>query len=60
VSDDEWAALSALIPPAKPRGRQRSVDIRRIVNGIFHVLRTGCVWRYLPRDAPPCSVVFTD
>jgi putative transposase len=24
--------------------------MRRINNGIFHVPRTGCAWRYLPRE----------
>ncbi len=51
LNDDEWALLASLIPPAKPGGRPRSVDIRRILNGLFYyVLRSGCAWRYLPRE----------
>jgi transposase len=46
----EWALLAPLIPAAKPGGRPRSADMRRIVNGIFSVLRSGCAWRYLPRE----------
>jgi transposase len=48
LSDDEWALLSPLIPAAKPGGRPRSVQMRRILNGLFSVLRSGCAWRYLP------------
>jgi hypothetical protein len=53
LSDQEWAILEPLIPPAKPRGRPRSVDMRLVLNGVFYVLRTGCAWRYLPREYPP-------
>jgi putative transposase len=24
--------------------------MRRITNGVFYILRTGCAWRYLPRE----------
>ena len=50
VTEQEWFLLSGLLPPAKPGGRPRSVDLRRILNGIFYLVRTGCAWRYLPRD----------
>ncbi len=49
LSDVEWALLAPLLPPPKPGGRPRSVDTRRILNGIFHLLRSGCQWRLLPR-----------
>jgi transposase len=58
LSDREWAALAPLLPPAKPGGRPRSVDLRQILNGIFYLLRTGCAWRYLPREYGPWSTVF--
>ena len=50
--------LAPLLPAAKPRGRPRSVDLRRIVNGIFSVLHTGCAWQYLPCNLPPWPTVF--
>lgn len=50
LSNAEWELLAPLIPAAKPGGRPRSADMRRIVNGIFYVLRSGCAWRYLPRE----------
>ncbi len=48
LSEQEWAILAPLLPPAKPGGRPRSVNLRIIVNGIFHLLRSGCQWRMLP------------
>jgi transposase len=48
VSDHEWAILVSLLPPTKPGGRPRSVDLRVILNGTVDVLRSGCQWRPLP------------
>jgi putative transposase len=58
LSDQEWAILEPLIPPEKPGGRPREVDIREVLNGIFYILRAGCAWRMLPRDYPPRSTVY--
>jgi putative transposase len=32
--------------------------LRELVNAIFYVLRSGCAWRLLPRDFPPCTTVY--
>jgi hypothetical protein len=53
LSDQEWATLAPLLSPPKPGGRPRSVDLRRICNGLFHVLRSGCQWRLTPRKYGP-------
>jgi len=58
LTDDEWAAISPLIPPAKRGGRKREVDMREVLNGIMYILSTGCGWRYVPRDLPPRSTLF--
>jgi transposase len=44
-------------PPARRGGRRRSVVVRAVMNGLLHVLETGCQWRHLPRDLPPRSTV---
>ncbi len=51
-------SLPPLIPPAKPGGCPRSVDMRQILNGIFYVLRSGGAWRLLPHDYPAWSTVY--
>lgn len=58
VNDAEWALLAPLIPTSKPHGRPRSSDMRRITNGVFYVLRTGCAWRYLPREYGAWQTVY--
>jgi putative transposase len=58
VTDDEWAIIEPMIPPAKRGGRRREVDMREVFNGVMYVLSTGCQWRYLPKDLPPKSTVY--
>jgi transposase len=50
LSDYEWTAIKPMLPN-KPRGVRR-VNDRRVLNGIFWVLRSGAPWRDLPRDIP--------
>jgi len=57
LTDAEWAHVAWLIPPAKPGGNKRTVDIREVMNGVMYVLSTGCQWRALPKDLPPKSTV---
>lgn len=48
LTDDQFRLLEPLIPPARPGGRPRSTDIRRVLDALFHLVRTGCRWRHLP------------
>lgn len=57
LTDEEWAHIEPIIPPARRGGRKREVNVREVVNGIMYVLSTGCQWRYLPKDLPPKSTV---
>ena len=56
LSDLEWGLIEPLLPN-KPRGVPR-VDDRRVVNGIFWVLRTGSPWRDLPDRYGPYPTVY--
>jgi putative transposase len=59
MTDAEWALVEPLIPAAKHGGRPRKTDMRAAINAILYLLRTGCPWRYLPRDGfPPRSTVY--
>ena len=57
ISDAQWASIERLIP-VYPGGRPRKTDLRDVVDAVFYVLRTGCPWRYLPKDFPPKSTVW--
>ena len=57
LTDEEWPELEGFIPPAKPGGGKRRVDMREVVNGIMYVLSTGCQWRYVPKEFPSKSTL---
>ena len=59
LTDEQFAILEPLIPPAKPGGRPRKVIIRDVIDGIFYVNRSGCQWRMLPHDFPKWSTVYS-
>ncbi len=55
LSEAQWTRIASLIPPAKPGGHPRIVNIREIINAIFYLNKTGCQWRALPHDLPNWS-----
>jgi putative transposase len=58
LNDAQWKLVEPLIPPAKPGGRPRTVDMREVVNTLFYQARTGVQWDYLPHDLLPKSTVW--
>ena len=58
LTDEEWAEIAPLIPPAKPGGNKRTVNLREIVNGLMCILGPGCQWRAIPRDLPARSTIY--
>lgn len=58
LSDIEWQILEPLIPPEKPGGKHRSIDMREIANAILYLVRNGCTWRALPHDFPPWQMSY--
>ena len=56
LSDAEWSVIAPLLPN-KPRGVPR-VDDRRVLNGIFYILRTGAPWRDVPDRYGPYTTVY--
>lgn len=58
LTDQEWHVIKPLIPAAKPGGRPRTTDMRLVLNAIFYLDRTGCAWRFLPKEYPPHDTVY--
>jgi transposase len=60
ISEEFWNKISGLIPEyqrdpnrvykRKPGGGRKSPDKRKILRGIFYVLRTGCQWKAIPSE----------
>ena len=56
LSDEEWAVIEPLLPKGG-RGPKRKDD-RKVLNGIFYILRTGAPWRDLPDRYGPYTTVY--
>lgn len=57
LTDAQWDLLRLLLPPPQPGGRQRSTDVREVLNAIFYLTKNGCSWEALPHDFPPEGTV---
>jgi len=59
LTDEEWETLESIINGLEPYtiGRPRKSDLREILNAIFYLNKTGCPWRYLPKDFPSYKLV---
>ena len=57
LTDQQWRLVQRLIP-VYPGGRPRKTSTRAVLDAVFYVLRTGCQWRFLPKDFPPKSTVW--
>jgi putative transposase len=49
LSDQEWAAIAPRLAAYHPL----SADLREMVNACRYLHRTGCGWRYLPKEFRP-------
>ena len=61
LTDEQWAILAPMIPPAKQNnrgGRPRTVNMREVLNTLFSLNRSGCQWDMLPHDLLPKSTVY--
>ena len=56
LTDFEWAAIKPMLPN-KPRGVPH-MDDRRVLNGIFWVLRSEAPWRDLPQGFGPYTTCY--
>ena len=59
LTDAEWAQIEPLLPPEKPVGRGREVDLREVLNAIYYRADNGGKWRNLPSDFPAWQTVYS-
>lgn len=58
VPDELWAIAEPILrPPAHAKGGRPWADTRGALDGVLHVLRTGCQWRALPREFGAATTV---
>jgi len=58
LTDSQWQLIKDLIPPEKPGGRHRELDMRQVLNAIFYLVDKGNKWRSLPHDFPKWPSVY--
>jgi putative transposase len=59
LSDAEWRCIEPyIITSANRGGRPRLYSLRRVLDAVFYVLRSGCPWRLLPFEFPPWRTVY--
>jgi transposase len=58
LNDTEWTQIAQYLPKAKPMGRPKKYSWREILNGIFYMVKNGCVWRAIPKDLPPWYTLY--
>ncbi|MCH6171751.1 IS5 family transposase [Pseudonocardia alaniniphila] len=58
MTDEQWALIEPLLPPARTGGRPEKHPRRDVVDAILYVVRAGCAWRALPADFPPWETVY--
>ena len=58
LNDTEWKQIAPYLPEPKPTGRPREIPWREIMNGMFYMVKNGCVWRALPHDLPAWQTVY--
>jgi putative transposase len=58
LTDAEWECIEPHLTSPNKRGRPKIHSLRRVLDAVFYVLRSGCAWRFLPREFPPWRAVY--
>ena len=57
LTDIQWVRLEPLLRRDRGNrhagGRPRKYELRRVVDALLYVVKTGCQWRQLPSNFPP-------
>lgn len=67
ISDELWEAIKDEIPKQerdpnriyknKPGQGRKPIPARKVLEGIFYVLRTGCQWKAIPKEYGAASSI---
>ena len=58
LQDWQWALIADLFPSNDGKPGEPWKDHRTVMNGMFHVLHTGCPWRDVPERYGKCKTVY--
>jgi transposase len=58
VTDEQWHLVVPILPQRTATTGRKPVDARKMLNGVFWILRTGAPWRDLPERFGPWQTVY--
>jgi len=58
ISDKQWDIIKDYFDTGN-YGKKRKHSKRELVNGVFYLIKTGCQWRFLPKEYPPWKTVYS-
>ena len=57
ITDFMWKEIKPLIPTKKSKVGRPPMPSRKVLDGIFYVVKTGVQWKYLPKEFGPSSTI---
>lgn len=60
ITDDEWVLWEKVLPKRSipPQFPDAKYSMREVINALKYRLHNGCIWRSLPHDFPPWTIVY--
>lgn len=56
LTDVQWELIKPHFDTGN-YGKSRTRSQRDLINAVFYLVKTGCQWRFLPKEFPPYSTV---
>lgn len=58
LTDNQWEMIKDNFDCGN-YGKSRKYPVRTLVNAVFYVIKTGCQWRFLPKEYPNWKTVYS-
>ena len=58
LTDEQWDLIKVHFDTGN-YGKSRKHDQKTLVNAVFYVVKTGCQWRFLPKEYPYWKTVYS-
>jgi transposase len=58
LTDEQWEAIKRHFNTGN-YGKSRKHEKRVLINAVFYLIKTGCQWRFLPKEYPSWKTVYS-
>lgn len=58
LTDIQWELIQGYFSTGN-YGKSRKHSQRKLIDAVFYVIKTGCQWRFLPKEYPPWKTVYS-